>query len=1507
MNGTLLSWRPAAAVLASVASILVGAAAVADAGKSDTARRPGPLAPIQPDPLAPPANGPRKADPTWHALINATVYPEPGKKFENATIVIRDGRILSIDGTPAGIAPNELRGVEPKKADADKPASSASSEPRPESTSPAPPPGARVWDCRGLSIYAGWVDPYVEVDSPAPASDAPGQHWNSRVTPQRSALDGQGVDAGTADSLRKIGFVAAGISPRGGIFRGSSAVVSLAKPDDDRQLARPPVYPSMPYQTVAFETGGRRGGGSDGNTNSNWSSYPDSQMGAIALIRQTLSDADWWQQLPPPDRQPQTGSQSEVPSCLDALRRSGAPGAPSGPMLLFDTGDELEVFRALKIADEFNRSVSILGCGNEFRRIDGITERCKRTTGGNGSAFTHNTPLIIPLNFPEPPKVGTLGQADAVDLRDLMTWEQAPTNPRRLDAAGLNVSLTTSRLRDRAKFTDNLRKAILHGLGEETALAMVTTRPASFLGVSSDLGTIAPGKVASLIVADGPIFSKKTKIRDVWVDGKRHEINPPPPTNLKGEWNLSLDPMPPQAQGVASMRITLSIDQDNNITIRKYTTKADGSEDVAKQTARNVRVEGTGGSGRISFVFDHEPFGDPGVFLHAGVIEDAGRTIHADAARSDGQRFRWTATKAADEPLSDADAAPKTFTGTWIYSEADGAAVDPAAVEAALVPTIVIDKDNNLTVRLKDKEVKADSAKVQGKTITIVIQGEPFGEPGVLNSTGTLDGDTITGQTRHDDGRVQTWKLSRKKDSPKQPDKKEPGKDGAAKPDAPADPVTGTWSGTATAQGTPQGIPVSFSLKLAGEAVSGTATAMGDTLPVESASFTKTGESAGKLKFRVTPPQGVPVEIDLSIDGNAATGTALAGPTPMQIALTRVSAGAGPTTDNDDDVPTDIPEKIAYPFGPFAMADGLPAVEDVVFEHATIWTCGPLGVIADGSMRIKDGVILWIADNSKPGAYKVEPGTRVIDCTGKHITPGLIDCHSHTGISRGVNESGQAVTAEVRIQDVTDPDSMSWYYQLAGGITTVNNLHGSANPIGGQNCVNKNRWGAVKPDDLHFEGAIPGIKFALGENVKQSNWGDGATTRYPKTRMGVEMLIRDRFTAAREYIEATKGRSHGATKGEANAALALEVRGSPSPRRDLELEALAEILEEKRLIHCHSYRQDEILMLCRVAKDFGFKLGTFQHILEGYKVADEVRDNSGGGSAFSDWWAYKVEVQDAIPYAGAIMHDVGVCVSFNSDSDELARRMNVEAGKAVKYGDIDPAEALKFVTLNPARQLRIDDKVGSLEPGKSADIAVWSVPTVSASSSSSSSTRSSGAGVPPASSPSSLSSTSPTHHTVDGTPMSVFARCEQTWVDGRLYFSAERDTQMRQANAKERARLIQKLLASGNKKPGQAKPGDPNSPGGPPGPPGRRGGRRPTDDLASGSAFDDAGASLDDAAAPSPDAALSDSARARLSLLGRMRQQADEARREYFLQLWRRGVDPTWARCGDCGEAMGAR
>ena len=431
----------------------------------------------------------------------------------------------------------------------------------------------------------------------------------------------------------------------------------------------------------------------------------------------------------------------------------------------------------------------------------------------------------------------------------------------------------------------------------------------------------------------------------------------------------------------------------------------------------------------------------------------------------------------------------------------------------------------------------------------------------------------------------------------------------------------------------------------------------------------------------------------------------------------------------------DIPPLVwnQYPAGAYGATEPPPQADSLLVRGATIWTGGPQGRIDGGDLLIRGDRIEAVGQN-----LEAPRDATVMDAAGKHVTAGLIDAHSHSAISRSVNESGSAVTLEVRVADVLNPTDIAIYRELAGGLTTALLLHGSANPMGGQAQVVKLRWGA-NADGLRLDGAALAVKFALGENVKQSNWGDSYTDRYPQSRMGVEQIIRDTFLAAARY---------GRDMDQAS-------RRGPPVRRNLRLDAALEILNGQRLVHVHSYRQDEILAFVRIAQDFDLDVAAFQHVLEGYKVADAIAELGAGGSTFSDWWAYKFEVYDAIPYNGALMHRAGVVTSFNSDSNELARRLNTEAAKAVKYGGLSEEAALEFVTINPARQLRIDDRVGSLEPNKDADFVIWS-----------------------------------------GHPLSSFSRAEQTWIEGRKYFDVELDAEMRKQIASERSRLIQKVLAT---------------------------------------------------------------------------------------------------------------
>ncbi len=413
---------------------------------------------------------------------------------------------------------------------------------------------------------------------------------------------------------------------------------------------------------------------------------------------------------------------------------------------------------------------------------------------------------------------------------------------------------------------------------------------------------------------------------------------------------------------------------------------------------------------------------------------------------------------------------------------------------------------------------------------------------------------------------------------------------------------------------------------------------------------------------------------------------------------------------------------VIYPFMAYGN-ESLPKAETVLIRNATVWTNEDDGILENADVLFSNGKIKAVG-KSLPAA-----GATVIDGTGKHVTCGVIDEHSHIAISRGVNECTQASTAEVSIEDVVDSEDINIYRQLAGGVTTSQLLHGSCNPIGGKSAIIKLRWGFA-PEDMKMENSPGFIKFALGENVKKSR--SSSNNRFPDTRMGVEQVYVDAFTRAKEY---------------------RKKRNQPGFRKDLDLETLLEIMDGKRHISCHSYVQSEINMLMHVADDMGFKVNTFTHILEGYKVADKMKKHGAGGSSFSDWWAYKYEVIDAIPYNGAIMHEQGVTVAYNSDDAEMARRLNQEAAKAVKYGQVSEEDAWKFVTLNPAKLLHIDDRVGSIRTGKDADIVVWS------------------------------------DH-----PMSIYAKAEQTFIDGIRFFDRNEDQAKQLAVQKERTRLINKML-----------------------------------------------------------------------------------------------------------------
>lgn len=418
---------------------------------------------------------------------------------------------------------------------------------------------------------------------------------------------------------------------------------------------------------------------------------------------------------------------------------------------------------------------------------------------------------------------------------------------------------------------------------------------------------------------------------------------------------------------------------------------------------------------------------------------------------------------------------------------------------------------------------------------------------------------------------------------------------------------------------------------------------------------------------------------------------------------------------------------VSYPNGPYGF-DKLPEAETLLFQNATVWTNENDGILTNTDVLVKNGEIAAIGKNLKSKKAKL------IDATGKHLTAGIVDEHSHIAAA-SINEAGQNSSAEVSIEDVVDADDVDIYRNLSGGVTTIQILHGSANPIGGRSAIIKLKWGE-SAKNLIYKNTPKFIKFALGENVKQSNWE--SYSRFPQTRMGVEQMYIDYFSRAKAYD--------------------LKKKSGMPYRFDTEMEVLAEILNKERFISCHSYVQSEINMLMKVAERFDFKINTFTHILEGYKLADKMKTHGAGASTFSDWWAYKYEVNDAIPYNAAILNDVGVVTAINSDDAEMSRRLNQEAAKAVKYGGVSEEEAWKMVTLNPAKLLHIDDKVGSIKVGKDADLVLWS------------------------------------DH-----PLSIYAKAEQTLIEGVRYFDIDQDQQHREKIKAERNTLIQMMLKAKNK------------------------------------------------------------------------------------------------------------
>lgn len=1002
------------------------------------------------------------------------------------------------------------------------------------------PAGARRWDLSGKTIYPGLIDAYSTTNIPSVNSDQGNAHWSSNVQPQRQVAAHYQADESLNREYRSQGITVRLVAPDDGIIRGQSAVVTTADGSARESILKPSTALHVRLTTSRRSR----------------NEYPGSPMGAVALARQTFYDAHWyrdaWQAF---ESQPGV-TQPERNAALAALQAfTNDPG-----LVIFETINEQFLIRAELFAREFSLRSAFVGSGHEYRRLDDVCDA--------------NRPVIVPVNFPSPPNVETAEAAADASLADLMHWDLAPENPSRLQAAGLTICLTAHGLEKPSKFLEQARKAVERGLSSDDALKALTLTPAQLLGVESWVGTVEPGKLAHLVVTDGDLFKKGTKVLATWINGQRHAFDDPVELDVRGSWQVRM---------------------------------ADESE------PRTLVIHGEAKKLKADWHLpprDDEP---------AEAEEESGDQSKSSDAATDEE---------ASDSASDSD-------GSDPAENRDDKESDEENKEKG--PEKVALKKLALSNGQFRGQFKADALGLGEGTalLTATVVVSPDGQA------------TMLGQIRRPDGTQQALTATREAADQDKPDDE--------REDTDADP--------------------------------------------DAESQEDKDESA---------------------------------------------ADEDPASDKSEET---APEHFAvnYPLGAFGWETPPVQHRSVVFRQATVWTCGDEGILSTADVLVENGRITQLA----PEIDGVPDGTVEVDCRGMHLTPGIIDCHSHMATDGGVNEMTQAITAEVRIGDFIDARDISIYRQLAGGVTSANILHGSANPIGGQNQVIKLRWG-MGPEELKFREAPAGIKFALGENVKQSNRGGGFNTRYPQSRMGVEQLIRDAFLAARQYRL-----RHEQWK---------RTRQGLPPRYDLELETLAEIQDGERWIHCHSYRQDEILALLRTLESLNIQIGSLQHILEGYKVAEALKHHGAMASSFSDWWAYKIEVIDAIPYNGALMHEAGVVVSFNSDDQELARHLNHEAAKAVKYGGVAPAEALKFVTLNPAKQLRIDEYVGSIEVGKHADIVLWS-----------------------------------------DSPLATTSRCEQTWIDGRKFFDRTADLEARPRWEAMRSTLVQRILNSGESmmRPGQ--------------------------------------------------------------------------------------------------------
>lgn len=884
------------------------------------------------------------------------------------------------------------------------------------------PQDAIVVDCQNKFIYPSFIDAYSDYGSaPVQAGTfnyrAPSQMisntkgpyaWNQALKTEVSFAKQFVVQDAKAKDLRKIGFGTVLSHQMDGISRGTGSVVTLAKEKENLVLLK-----ERASAHYSLDKG------------SSTQDYPNSLMGSVALLRQNFLDAAWYKSKPAKEGLNLTLQSFNEQATLPQI---------------FEVTDKWSALRADKIGDEFGVQYIIKASGNEYQRIDDM----KATKAS----------FILPVNYPQAMDLEDPTDARFVTVAELKHWELAPTNAGAFEKAGIPFALTTNGLKDVSQFLPNLRKAIQMGLSEQKALEALTSVPAGLIGMSDQVGSLEPGKLANFLISTGPIFAEKTQIVENWIQGNAYGQASEAWNDMAGKYSLNIGKDPfslkitgeagaYKAQIIGKDTIAVEISQKESLVNLGYTSKAD--------KGKKTRLTGT---------------------LQEGKWQGTGQLANGD----------WVSWQAVRE----------------------------------------------------SKAVSDSSRRMPAKA-----------------------------------------------------------------------------------------------------------------------------EELGAVVF---------------------------------------------------------------PFNGYGQKT-IPKSETILIKNATVWTNEKSGVLQGSDVLVKQGKIVQVGKGLK------DASARVIDGTGKHLTAGIIDEHSHVGATGGINECSQSVTAEVRVADVVDPEDVDMYRQLSGGVTSSHILHGSCNTIGGQTQLLKFRWGQTA-EGLKFANWDPFIKFALGENVKRSY--NTTNARFPDTRMGVEQVLTDAFTRAQDYA-----------------------KQGPGKRIDLELEALVEILQHKRFITCHSYVQSEITAMLRVADKFGFTVNTFTHILEGYKVADKMKAHGANASTFSDWWNYKMEVLDAIPANAYIMQKVGMNVAINSDDAEMARRLNQEAAKSVKYTGMSEEDALKMVTLNPAKMLHVADRVGSIKEGKDADLVIWS------------------------------------DH-----PLSIYAKSEKTIVDGAVVFDRELDAKLQADLKVEKQRLVQKMIAA---------------------------------------------------------------------------------------------------------------